>query len=62
MLTVLLADLFERRGRHAVLLFALDQGLPGPVNLTAPRPVTVREFADTLGRAGGMPCATAAPR
>jgi uncharacterized protein (TIGR01777 family) len=34
-----------------IMLFALDHDLGGPVNLTAPRPVTVSEFAATLGRA-----------
>ena len=33
-----------------IMLFALDHDLDGPVNLTAPRPVTVGEFAATLGR------------
>lgn len=32
-----------------LMLFALDRGLSGPVNLTAPHPVTVNEFARTLG-------------
>ncbi len=38
------------------LLFALDQAsLEGPVNVTAPRPVTMNEFARELGRALGRP-------
>lgn len=37
-----------------LIIFALHQaGLDGPVNLTAPEPVTTREFAMALGRALG---------
>lgn len=38
-----------------LLLFALDRDLTGPLNLTAPTPVTVNEFAKTLGRVLGRP-------
>lgn len=38
------------------LLFALDTaGLSGPVNVTAPAPVNMNEFAKTLGRVLGRP-------
>jgi NAD dependent epimerase/dehydratase family enzyme len=35
--------------------FVLDHELSGPVNLTAPNPVTQNEFAETLGRVLGRP-------
>ncbi|UCG87197.1 MAG: TIGR01777 family oxidoreductase [Gemmatimonadota bacterium] len=35
-----------------LILFALDRRLSGPLNLTAPEPVTVNEFAEALG--GGL--------
>ena len=35
-----------------LILFALNNSLPGPINLTAPKPVTVNEFAEALG--GGL--------
>lgn len=39
-----------------ILVFCLDQpGLGGPVNATAPNPVTNREFSRQLGRALGRP-------
>jgi len=44
-----------------LMLFALDQNLAGPMNLTAPRPVTVREFAATLGRRLQKPAILPAP-
>ena len=34
-----------------LILLLLDQGLDGAVNLTAPNPVTVDEFAEALGKA-----------
>ena len=34
-----------------LLLFLLNEAAGGPVNATAPQPVTNREFARTLGRA-----------
>jgi NAD dependent epimerase/dehydratase family enzyme len=43
------------------MLFLLEHDLPGPVNLTAPRPVTVKEFAATLGRAVRKPAILPAP-
>jgi uncharacterized protein (TIGR01777 family) len=36
-------------------LFALDRDLHGPVNLTAPNPVTVAEFSSQIGRILGRP-------
>jgi uncharacterized protein (TIGR01777 family) len=44
-----------------VMLFALDHDLGGPVNVTAPRPVTVTEFAATLGRSLGKRAILPAP-
>ncbi|MCP5025355.1 MAG: TIGR01777 family protein [Actinomycetia bacterium] len=37
------------------ITFILDRELSGPVNLTAPQPVTQAEFATTLGRVLGRP-------
>ncbi len=46
----------------AILLAALDdERLTGPVNATAPEPVTSREFAAALGRALGRPARVAVP-
>jgi uncharacterized protein (TIGR01777 family) len=42
-------------------LFALDRGLSGPINLTAPNPVTVNELACQLGRALHRPALLRAP-
>ncbi len=39
----------------AAYLFALEQPLEGPVNVTAPQPVTNREFVKALGRAVHRP-------
>jgi len=44
-----------------IMLFALDNDLSGPVNLAAPRPVTVSDFAATLGRSLGKPAVLPAP-
>ncbi len=38
-----------------LMLFVLDNVLEGPVNLTAPNPVTVNDFAKALGRAVRRP-------
>lgn len=38
-----------------LLLFLLNEAVGGPVNATAPHPVTNREFARTLGRTLGRP-------
>jgi uncharacterized protein (TIGR01777 family) len=43
------------------ILFALDRGLAGPFNLTAPNPVTVSEFARVLGKALRRPALLRAP-
>ncbi len=43
------------------LLFALDRGLEGPFNLTAPNPVTVNRFARELGRYLRRPAIFRAP-
>jgi uncharacterized protein (TIGR01777 family) len=42
---------------HAIM----DESLSGPVNVTAPAPVTSREFAATLGHALGRPSMVPAP-
>ncbi|MFB3786524.1 MAG: TIGR01777 family protein, partial [bacterium] len=39
----------------------LDEAVRGPVNLTAPRPVTNREFIQTLGRVLRRPTLLPAP-
>lgn len=44
-----------------LICFLLDGDLAGPVNLTAPSPVTVREFAQTLGRVLGRPAVLRVP-
>jgi uncharacterized protein (TIGR01777 family) len=44
-----------------LILFALDQRLSGAVNLTAPHPVTVNEFARLLGKALRRPALLRAP-
>lgn len=44
--------------RHAVL----DDGVSGPVNVTAPTPVTNREWTRTLGRVLGRPAVLPVPR
>ena len=44
-----------------IMLFALDHDIAGPVNLTAPRPATVSDFAATLGRAVRKPAILPAP-
>ncbi len=46
---------------HA-LLWIMDQGLDGPVNLVAPTPVTNRDFTAALGRAVHRPTIAAVPR
>jgi uncharacterized protein (TIGR01777 family) len=42
-------------------LFILDGSLDGPVNVTAPNPVTVREFAKALGQELGRPAVARVP-
>jgi uncharacterized protein (TIGR01777 family) len=44
-----------------IILTALDRGLAGPINLTAPQPVTVNEFARELGKALRRPAFLRAP-
>ncbi|HEX3708178.1 MAG TPA: TIGR01777 family oxidoreductase [Mycobacteriales bacterium] len=46
----------------AALRYAIDHELRGPVNLTAPEPVTNREFTATLGKALYRPAVAAVPR
>lgn len=45
----------------AALRFLLDGDLEGPVNLTAPRPVTNADFTRALARAVGRPAVLAVP-
>ncbi|MSR07814.1 MAG: TIGR01777 family protein [Gemmatimonadetes bacterium] len=52
----------HRADAVALMLFALDQGLPGPLNVTAPAPVTVNDFAAALGKAVHRPAVFRAPR
>lgn len=51
----------HRHDAVALLLFAIDGRLSGPVNLTAPNPVTVAQFAAALGRALDRPAIIPAP-
>ncbi|MDH3457103.1 MAG: TIGR01777 family oxidoreductase [Gemmatimonadota bacterium] len=44
-----------------LILYALDHRLSGPINLTAPNPVTVAEFAAALGKALHRPAFVPAP-
>lgn len=44
-----------------LILHALDRGITGPLNLTAPDPVTVNDFARELGRALRRPALLRAP-
>jgi uncharacterized protein (TIGR01777 family) len=44
-----------------LMLYALDRRIAGPLNLTAPNPVTVRAFAASLGRAVHRPTLLPAP-
>lgn len=46
----------------AVLLALEDESLTGPVNVTAPAPVTNREFTATLAKVVGRPAFLSAPR
>ncbi|HEV8381412.1 MAG TPA: TIGR01777 family oxidoreductase [Gemmatimonadales bacterium] len=46
---------------NAILHVLGNQNLVGPVNLTAPSPVTNREFAKTLGKVLGRPAAITVP-
>jgi NAD dependent epimerase/dehydratase family enzyme len=44
------------------ILFAIGEGtLAGPVNVVAPKPVTMNDFARLLGRALGRPAMMRAP-
>ncbi len=45
-----------------LIVFALDNGLSGPINLTAPKPVTVNEFAEALGAGLKRPSIFRAPK
>lgn len=45
----------------AALVWLLDHDVSGPVNLTAPGPVTNREFTDTLARVLSRPALLAVP-
>lgn len=46
----------------AALLYLLSADVEGPVNLTAPEPVTNRDFTKTLGRVLGRPTLLPAPK
>jgi uncharacterized protein len=46
---------------NAVLHVLTNTSLTGPVNLTAPTPITNREFAKTLGKVLGRPALVAVP-
>lgn len=46
----------------AALRFLIDNDLDGPVNLTAPEPVTNAEFTRALGKALGRPAVLPVPR
>ncbi len=44
-----------------LMQFAMDKSLEGPINLTAPHPVTVNEFARAMGEALHRPAGLRAP-
>lgn len=44
-----------------LMLFAIDRSVTGPLNATAPNPVTVNAFAAALGKALGRPAIARAP-
>lgn len=46
----------------AALIFLLDAGVTGPVNLTAPNPVTNAEYTKALGSALGRPTLFTVPK
>ncbi len=46
----------------AAIVFLLDSDITGPVNLTAPNPVTNAEFAKTLGRVLSRPAIIPVPK
>lgn len=50
------------RDEVAAMLFLLDHDVPGPVNLTAPTPVTNRRFTHALGRALHRPAVLPTPK
>lgn len=45
-----------------IIVFALETGLSGPINVTAPTPVTVNEFAEALGTGLRRPSIFRAPK
>ncbi len=45
-----------------MIIFALETKLSGPINLTAPKPVTVNEFAEALGTGLRRPSIFRAPK
>lgn len=45
-----------------IIIFALENRLAGPINLTAPKPVTVNEFAEALGSGLKRPSIFRAPK
>ncbi len=46
----------------ALILFVIDERLSGPINLTAPNPVTLNDFAAALGAALRRPAMLRAPK
>ncbi|MDH3571704.1 MAG: DUF1731 domain-containing protein, partial [Gemmatimonadota bacterium] len=44
-----------------LILFAINRTLTGPLNATAPNPITVNAFASALGKALGRPAFARAP-
>jgi uncharacterized protein (TIGR01777 family) len=46
---------------NAIVHLLNDQSVVGPVNMTAPEPITNREFAKTLGKVLGRPAVVTVP-
>lgn len=51
----------HREDLTGLVMFLLEREISGPVNATAPNPVRMKEFAQTLGRALGRPAFAPAP-
>lgn len=52
----------HRADAVGLIMHALDRDLAGPLNVTAPEPVTVNDFASALGKALGRPAVLRVPR